>query len=264
MEMTAIVTGGSSGIGLCTARALRTAGCTVYELSRREITHADGIRHVSVDVTDEASVFAAVEAIAAETGRVDILVTCAGFGISGAAEFTETRDAKRLMDVNLFGTVHAVRAVIPVMRRQGQGRIVCISSVAAPIAIPFQSWYSVSKAAISSYCAAVAEEVRPFGISVCAILPGDIRTGFTDAREKSPVGDDVYGGRIARSVAVMEHDERTGMAPEKAGEFICRIALRKRVKPYYAIGFLYSCAVMLSRLLPARLLSFIVAKVYAR
>lgn len=263
MEKTAIVTGGSSGIGLWTARALRSAGCIVYEFSRREVTHEDGIRHISVDVTDENGVKAAVEQVARETGRLDILVCNAGFGISGAAEFTENKDAKRLLEVNLFGVVNCVKAAVPLMRQQGSGRIVCLSSVAGAIAIPFQSWYSLSKAAVSSYVNALREELRPFGISVCAILPGDIHTGFTAAREKSPAGDDVYCGRIARSVAVMEKDEENGMDPQKAGDFIARIALKKRVKPAYAIGFAYSCAVMASRLLPGRLVSRIVGLIYA-
>lgn len=264
MSRVAIVTGGSSGIGLCTAQALRRAGCAVYEFSRRDAVHGDGICHISADVTDEEAVRAAVRQVAEKEGRIDILICNAGFGISGAAEFTDNRDAHRLMEVNLFGTVNAVKAVVPTMREQGGGRIVCISSVASPISIPFQAWYSVSKAAISSYASALREELRPFGISVCAILPGDIHTGFTAAREKSPVGDDIYAGRIERSVARMEHDELTGMAPEKAGAFIARIALKRSVKPYYAIGFLYTCAVLISRFLPCRLVSWIVGQLYAK
>ena len=89
-----------------------------------------------------------------------------------------------------------------------------MSSIAGIVPIPFQLWYSVSKAAIIAYVLALQNEVRPFGISVCAIMPGDIASGFTDARRKSAAGDDVYAGRIERSVAVMEHDERTGMTRE--------------------------------------------------
>lgn len=260
----AVVTGGSSGIGLCTARALQNSGCQVYELSRREITHEDGIIHIGCDVSDEEAVKKRILRIIEETGRIDILVCCAGFGISGASEFTKNEDAKRLLEVNLFGAVNCIKAAIPAMRAHGAGRIVCISSVAGMISIPFQSWYSVSKAALSSYCAAVREEVQPFGISVCAVLPGDIRTGFTAAREKSPVGDDIYSGRIARSVAGMEHDEQTGMAPEIAAAMICRIAMKKSVKPYYTLGFAYQCAVMAARLLPCRVVSRIVGWLYAR
>lgn len=91
-----------------------------------------------------------------------------------------------------------------VMRQQGSGRIVNLSSVAAPAAIPFQTYYSVSKAAINDFTLATANEVRPFGITVCAVMPGDICTGFTDARQKIPAGDEIYGGRISRSVAGME------------------------------------------------------------
>lgn len=217
--------------------------------------------HLYADVTREDAVQAAVAQVLAREERVDILICCAGFGISGAAEFTDNRDAKRLMDVNLFGTVNAVKAVLPAMRRQGSGRIICVSSVAAPISIPFQAWYSVSKAAISSYAAALREEVKPFGISVCAVLPRDVCTGFTDAREKSTIGDDIYNGRIQRSVSRMEHDERTGMKPETAGQFLAAVALRKRVKPYYAIA--YTGAVLISRFLPCSLVIWIVSKLYA-
>lgn len=260
----AIVTGGSSGIGLETARFLQRSGCRVFEFSRREVRHEDGIVHISADVSEEKSVMRAVEQVAAQAGSVDILVCNAGFGISGAAEFTENEAAEALLDVNLFGMVNAVKAVVPGMRKQGSGAIVCISSVAAPIAIPFQAWYSVSKAAVRAYAMALREEVRPFGITVTTILPGDIRTGFTAAREKSPVGDDVYQGRIARSVAVMEKDEQTGMAPEKAGRFIGRVALKKNPKPSYAIGLAYKGAVMLPRLMPERFICWLVGRIYAR
>lgn len=259
----ALVTGGSSGIGLQTAIALRDRGCTVYELSRRQAQN-EGIVHISADVSDEAQVSGAVSEILECEGRLDILVCCAGSGISGAAEFTDNSDAKWLLDVNLFGTVNCCKAAVPVMRGQGNGRIVCISSVAGPVPIPFQAWYSVTKAAVSSYAGALRNEVAPFGISVCAVLPGDIKTGFTAARRKSEAGDDIYNGRIKRSVAVMEHDEETGMSPVFAGEYIAGLALRRSVKPSYAIGLKYKFFVMLSRLLPCRVCSAIVGSMYAK
>ena len=136
------------------------------------------------------------------------------------------QEARRQFDVNFFGMVNMNRAVLPIMRQQGGGRIVNMSSVAAPIAIPFQAYYSASKAAVRTYSLALASEVRPFGIEVCVIMPGDIATGFTAARRKSCDGDVVYHGRIARSVAVMEHDEQTGMSAEYAGQFVARRADR--------------------------------------
>ena len=258
MSQVVIVTGGSSGIGLHTARLFRARGCRVYEFSRRETVHPDGVVHITADVTDEAAVARAVSQVEAAEGRVDILVCNAGFGISGAAEFTENRDAKRLLEVNLFGMVNAVKAVVPILRRQGSGTIVCVSSVAAVVSIPFQAWYSVSKAAVSSYVNALREELRPFGIRVCAVLPGDIHTGFTGSREKNPAGDDLYGERISRSVSVMERDEEKGMAPEQAAKKICRVAFKRNPKPAYAIGLPYSLVLLLTRILPGRLLSWII------
>lgn len=263
MPKVALVTGGSSGIGRCTAAALRDAGCVVYEFSRRERT-MDGVQHISVDVTNETAVRKAVEQITRAGERIDIVVNCAGFGISGAVEFTELVDAKRQFDVNFFGMVNVNCAVIPVMRRCGGGRIVNVSSVAAVAHIPFQTYYSASKAAIESYTCALANELKPFGITVTAAQPGDIRTGFTDARKKSAEGDEVYGGRISRSVTGMERDEQKGMSPEFAGRYITKLALKKSVKPVYTVGLGYKCLSLLCKILPCRLRNWIVGILYAR
>ena len=263
MNKIVMITGGSSGIGLCTAAALRDRGCKVYELSRRD-SEVTGITHIKCDVTDEAQIAAAVGQVMAESGRIDILINNAGFGISGAVEFTDTTDVRRLFDVNFFGMVRMNRAVLPLMRRQGGGRIVNLSSVAAPVPIPFQTYYSAGKAAVNSYTMALSNEVKPFDISVCAVMPGDIKTGFTSARQKSIAGDDIYGGRITRSVAGMEKDEQTGMDPAKAGAFIASVALRNSRKPLYTIGFGYKCAVFLTKILPARWLNALIGQLYAK
>ena len=155
-------------------------------------------------------------------------------------------------------------AVIPVMRAQRSGRIVNLSSVAGAIPIPFQAFYSASKAAINSYTMALANEIKPFGVQVCCVQPGDIQTGFTAARQKIVVGDDIYGGRISRSVAGMEKDERTGMRPEDAGAFVCRAATRKGVRPVNTIGLSYKFFCVLQKLLPAKTLNWLVGMVYAR
>ena len=263
MTKVIILSGGTSGIGLETARALAARGCRVYELSRREASF-DFMRHIRCDITDAAQVQGAVAQVVQAEGRVDVLVNNAGMGISGAFEFTDPEDARRLMDVNLFGMNHLIRAVLPHMRRQGSGRIVNLSSVAAPLPIPFQAWYSISKAAVNALTMALANEVRAFGISVCCVMPGDIRTGFTAARQKSAAGDDIYAGRIGRSVSRMERDEQNGMDPAIAGRFIANIALRRRVKPYNTIGVIYKACVLLSKILPGRLIRFILEMMYAK
>ena len=148
-EKTAIVTGGSSGIGLCTAAALHERGCKVYTFSRREFNDPR-FTHIRVDVTDPVAAESAVRKVKETEGHLDIVVNCAGFGISGAIEFTPLEDAKRQMDVNFFGMVNVNKPAITIMRKQGYGRIVNTSSMAAVFAIPFQAYYSASKAAINS------------------------------------------------------------------------------------------------------------------
>ena len=244
---TAIVTGGTSGLGLAAAQRLAEKGLRVYALSRHGAP-VPGVTSLACDITDADAVERTVAAIEAEAGRIDLVVNNAGF---------------RLFDVDFFGVVNVNHAVLPRMRRAGGGRIVHVSSVAAPVAIPFQAYYSAAKAAINAYSSALRCEVAPFGIDVCAVMPGDLKTGFTAAREKNVRGDTEYGGRISRSVSRMEHDEQTGMPPEKAAAFLCRVALRRRTKPLYAIGPQYSAAVLLSRLLPCRLGSWIVSRLYA-
>ena len=263
MAEVCVVTGGSGGIGRCTARSLADAGCRVYELSRRDIPQA-GVVHLTADVTDERQVLSAIGQVLGAEGRIDILVNNAGFGISGAAETTRSADAHRQMEVNLFGMDNVTRAVLPHMREQRSGRIVCMSSIAGILPIPFQLWYSVSKSAILAYVLALQNEIRPYGISVCAIMPGDIASGFTDARVKSEALDGEYAGRIARSVAVMEHDERTGMKPEDAGRFVAKVALRKRSRPMIAMGFAYKAAAMAAKLLPRRFSNWLVGLIYAK
>ena len=263
MQKVAIVTGGSSGIGKCTARELKRRGCVVYEFSRREMQE-EGILHLTADITDEQQVKAAVDEVMAQQGRIDILVNNAGFGISGAVEMTQSSEAHSQLEVNLFGMDNVTRAVLPIMRRQKKGRILCMSSIAGIIPIPFQTWYSVSKSAVLSYVLALQNEVRPFGISVCAIMPGDISSGFTGARKKSAAGDDIYEGRISRSVAVREHDEETGMKPEDAGAFIAKYAMMEHSRPVVAMGLAYKAATALVTVLPRRASNWIVGKIYAK
>ena len=251
-----MVTGGTSGIGLAAVKALREKGCTVYALSR----HGD----IPCDVADEQGARAAVEQVLEKEGRIDILVNCAGFGISGAAELTPLEMAERQLDVNLFGTANMVNAVIPAMRQQGGGRIVNTGSVAGFVPIPFQTWYSASKAAVQSYTMAMGNELAPFGITLTAVLPGDTRTGFTAARQKIDDPEGLYGGRIERSVERMEHDEQHGVPAQKVGDLIAKVALKRRVKPLYIPGFSYNLVNVLMRLLPSGAANWLIGMLYAK
>jgi len=262
-EKVAVVSGCSGGIGAAIAGMLAEKGYTVCGLSR----HAGNdprIRYFCADVTDETAVAKVFKEIDEEFGRVDILVNNAGSGISGAVEFTESEQAHYQLDVNFYGGFHCTKAAAPIMRRCGGGRIVNMSSVAAIFSVPFQAFYSASKAAVNSLTMALRSELKQFGISVCAVMPGDVKTGFTAARKKLHEGDDVYGGAISRSVAVMEKDETSGMQPEKVAAVVVKAACAKKVKPFYIAGGKYKLFGFLGRILPSSLVSYIVSLMYVK
>ena len=257
----AIVTGGSSGIGYAVAAELLRRGCRVYEISRRENPPA-GVQHIGADLRLPGAAAEAVDRVIAAEGRVDILVNNAGMGISGAAEYTEAEEIRRLFSINFDAAAEMNAAVIAHMRTAGGGRIVQVGSLAALLPIPYQSFYSASKAALLSYGMALANELRPFGITVQTLLPGDIASGFTAARRKGSEGDAVYGGRITRAVSRMERDETHGLSSACAGRAIARAALSRSRRPYKTFGIGNRLILLLWRLLPARVVNAILYRLY--
>lgn len=263
MIKTCIITGASSGIGRATAIKMLSEGYKVYDLSRHDASTA-GIKHIDCDVTDDESVKAAIANVVSAEGNIDILINSAGIAISGAVEFTAEDTANRQFDVNFWGMVRMNNAVIPVMRKQNRGKILNISSVAAQYSLPFQAYYSASKAAINSYSMAVANELRPFGVQMCAIQPGDIASNITASRNKSIMGDDVYNGRISKNLSRIEKDETTGQTPESAARAIAKIAAKKTLKPIYTISFSYKLLCFIGRFLPGKAINKILYSMYAK
>lgn len=262
MTKVAAITGASSGIGRATAKYFSSKGWKVYNLSRRPSGEA-GITDIAADVTAEEEIIKAFAQIRFESGRLDLLINNAGFGISGAVEFTELSDARDQFDVNFFGTFNCIKAALP-MLKESQGRIICLSSAAAIFAIPFQSFYSATKAAINILVCALANELKSFKVSVCALQLGDVKTGFTAAREKSYAGDDIYGGAIGRSVSVMEKDEQNGMSPETIAAVIYKTANKRKVKPLYTVGIQYRILAFLNKILPHSFVNFVIRKMYIK
>ena len=250
-QRVAVVTGASRGIGLAMARRLAADGWQVWGLSRRT-GGAEGVAWRSCDVTDRQAVAAVFQEILAVSGRIDLLVCNAGMGISGAAEFAGGEDIRRQLDVNVLGAVFCAQQVIGPMRSRGGGRIVFTSSLGALFPLPYQSFYSVSKAGLNAFSDALGLEVRQFGIETSVLLLNDVRTDFTDSRRKNETGDDVYGGRVTSAVGKMERSERRGMAPERVAGCLAALLRRRHLPPHKIVGAGNTMLGLLYRLLPAR------------
>ncbi|MBZ9706418.1 oxidoreductase [Mesorhizobium sp. B2-1-8] len=176
---TAIVTGASSGIGRASAEALARAGFTVFGTSRRATGNGPAnVSMLACDVTDGDSVNALVSNVLAQTGRIDLLVNNAGIGLLGGAEESSIAQVQSLFDVNLFGVIRMTNAVLPSMRRRGQGRVVNIGSILGLVPAPYSAHYSAVKHALEGYSESLDHEVRAFNIRVSVIEPAFVRTVF--------------------------------------------------------------------------------------
>lgn len=263
------VTGASSGIGRAIAMRFAQSGHIVYGTTRKTVPlpsdTPDGFTMLQMDVRSDDSIAKAVALIHDTHGHIDILIANAGTGVAGAVEDMSLEQAQAQFETNYFGTLRTIRAVLPLMRKQQTGCIVGVSSVAALLPIPFQAGYSATKAAMEATLIALRGEVRPYGLRVSLVEPGDTRTGFTDAREKADrtVANSPYQARVTRSLARMERDERNGVSPEKVAQVLFRVATRKNPPVRVAVGMDYRFLLLLRRLLPDRLVQWFLERMYA-
>ena len=254
MARVVLITGASSGIGRACAVRLATAGDRVYGTSRRtDVDAPSGVTMIQMDVDDERSVDAGVNRILAAAGRIDVVVNNAGFGIGGALEDTPIADAEALFNTNFFGVLRVCRAVLPTMRAQRSGTIVNISSLAGRIGLPFQGMYSATKFAVEGATEALRMEVRPFGIRVVLIEPGDFRTGFTAHRRRIAPADSAYTAYMDRALHVAETDEMNGASPEAVARLVERVIRVPTPRVRYTVGGMSQrMAAGLKRVLPSR------------
>ena len=262
--MVILITGITSGFGRAMAQQLSEDGHKVYGTHRLDCDPIPGVTYIKADVRDEESLRMAVDTVMEKEGCIDTVISNAGMGIGGPLEFTSIDDAQRQMDVNFMGMVRLLNQVVPVMRRQRHGHIICISSIGGLMGLPYQGMYSASKFAIEGYCEALRLELRRFGIHVTVINPGDFFTGFTAARTKNlpPDAAAAYPGYSA-SMASIESDERSGLQPDYLARRMSRIVRKRRPANRYIIAtFVQRLSVTLKAILPAKWYDRILASYY--
>ena len=256
-----LITGASSGIGFDAARALARQGYKVYAAARRlermEPLREDGVVPVRMDVTDDASMRAGVDAVLEQEGRIDVLVNNAGYGYFGPVETVSMEEARRQLEVNVFGLARLSQLVMPAMRAQGSGRIINVASVAGKSVLYYGGWYHVTKYSVEALSDAMRMELKPFGIDVVIIEPGLIRTDWghiaADHLEESTVGTAYAetGGNMARNMHYM-YDLKWPAGPRVVTRALLRAVKSRRPKVRYRIGTGAGSLVFFHWLLPSR------------
>ena len=267
----ALVTGASSGIGEDTAHKLRALGYIVYGAARRtdrlQALTADGIRPLAMDVTDDASMSSGVNRILEETGRIDVLVNNAGYGSFGAVEDVPMDEARRQLEVNVFGLARLTQLVAPHMRAQGSGTIINISSIGGRLTTPLGGWYHATKYAVEALSDALRMELRPFGIDVVVIEPGCIRTAWwaiaADHLEATASGS-AYADQIRAVAGTMrsEPNQRRYSPPEVIARAIGKIVTARRPRTRYAVGFMARPLIAARRILPDRAFDLLIGAAF--
>lgn len=258
-----LITGVSSGIGLVAAKHFAENGYIVYGLARRKINE-ENIFSISCDVTDKEQVKKAVEQVYKKENKIDVLINNAGFGISGSVENQPLEEIEKMFKVNFLGAVNVTQEVLPIMRKQGGGKILNTSSAASVFPIPFQSFYSATKASLDIWAKALRMEVKPFNIQICNLLVGDTKTSFTAVREKSLTDKGtVYEQTVEKSIAKMEKDEQQGKDPITVAKVMLKLSKKKKLPATKTVGFTYKLLVFLQKILPQSFMLWVVSKMYA-
>lgn len=256
-----LVTGATSGFGKAAALYLAGLGHKVYGFGRSiaETTREAGgnLTMIRMDVDDMASVLKAIDEVISAEGRIDVLLAAAGLGISGSVEDVSIAEAKALFETNFFGAIRTAKAVAPYMRKGKSGLIIFVSSIAGLVGLPFQGLYSASKFALEGMAEAMSIELKPFGVDVVIIEPGDFATEFTANRVKAVAAlssDSVYKKTFDLAMANIEKDETTGYKADVFAAAISKIVHARKRKLRYMVGSpLQKSAMGLKKLLPSRL-----------
>src|SRR5215831_19229101 len=255
----ALVTGASSGIGHATAELLAASGFTVFGTSRAPSQTTHSYTWLPLDVRSDASVEAAIQSLLEQAGRIDVLVNNAGYAHIGAIEESSIADVHAQLDTNLFGVIRMIKAVLPVMRRQGSGRIINVSSVVGHVAPPYAGLYATSKFALEGLSEALREEVRQFGVDVSLVEPSFVKTSIVSQTPTHPIA--AYNAARQAALQDLSTSIESGMEPLKVAQVILRAATtRPRLR--YLVGRDAKLLMLLKHLLPESLFERVRRRVF--
>ncbi|HOZ41423.1 MAG: SDR family oxidoreductase [Flavobacteriales bacterium] len=260
-----LITGGTSGLGRSMCERLAATGHRVYGTGRqvKGLETLNAYHMVGMDVTDTASVNAAVALVLQDAGRIDVLINNAGLGIQGPVEDIDPELAHQVMNTNVYGPHRMMRAVLPAMRAQGSGVIINISSIAANFGLPYRGFYSASKAALDRLSEALSTEVARFGIQVVTVQPGEFNTNIATARLRPKQVSEAHRPGYEKAMEVLGGSMHYSRDPDELARVIARIIASPRPRTVYRVAEgVQKMSVLLKKLLPGRMFERMVRKHY--
>jgi NAD(P)-dependent dehydrogenase (short-subunit alcohol dehydrogenase family) len=240
-----LVTGSASGLGRNIAEAVLASGDRLVATARdpRRLEdlvqkYGEQVRTAPLDVADEQAAYAAAQAAVEAFGRLDVVVNNAGYGDVAPFEQLSSERFKALIDTNFYGVVYMTRAALPIMRKQKSGCILQISSVGGRLAVPGSTGYHAAKWAVGGFTESLAQEVAPFGVKVCALEPGGMRTNWgarahNEMPELLPDYEPTVGA-VVRALESVWGDENSD--PAKVAQVILRLAASDRLPAHLLLG----------------------------
>lgn len=256
----AVISGGSSGIGLAISKRLFDEGVRVFNISRKKCENDIFEESFACDITDEKNVSEIEKQIAEKVGKIDFLFCNAGMGIAGLIENASVESIDKIMNVNLVAHIKMTNIFLPIIK--DGGKILYTGSLAGILPLPYQACYTACKSSLIYFARAIRTELKPRGIKVSVFMPTDTKTGFTDARIKETSGD----VKEKHGIENMEKEERNGKDPDYIAKKVIKIVKKKNpavcltaggygILPGWFIQFLI-------KILPVRFVDWLIYKLY--
>ncbi len=265
MSKVILITGGSSGIGKSIGTFLHQKGYTVYGTSRNPRQVKESVFPLlQLDVRDVHSIAQAVSELIQKEGKLDVVINNAGVGITGPLEEIPTQEIKNNFETNFFGPIEVIKAVLPQMRSQKSGLIINITSIAGYMGLPYRSVYSASKGALELITEAIRMEVKPFGIQLTNVAPGDFATNIASGRYHAPLKEDsAYKIPYGNTLKMMDEHVDSGSNPNEMAFAIIKIIETQQPNVHYKVGsFLQRFSIVLKRILPDKMYERMLMKHY--
>ncbi len=255
----AVIVGGSSGIGRETALKLHAKGYAAVNLSRTPF-RGERVESRTADAAQEGELEKEIRAVGEEHGGLDLLVYSAGFSMAAPLEHAKSGDYRYLFEVNYFGAVEAIKAAAPYLKKRA-GRIVLVGSMGGDFPIPYDGFYSSSKAALCMLARETDMELRPQGVRVSALLPGGTSTDFTYSRKVYDAEESKgYTSSVKKASAALANYEQGGMTPSLVADSILKLIAKRNPPTVTAAGGKNNFLRYAGKMLPERVTDWFVRK----